>query len=115
MRLLIILLLLFAQEPPYLAVVAARDTVYPGQLFSVTVTSFGDVGAVAFDSGGLEVITDTQQLGGTRYVWLRASGPARDVRVRASAQGISSEATIRICCKVATWPGYRLWLASVRR
>jgi hypothetical protein len=114
MRLLIILLLLFAQEPPYLAVVAARDTVYPGQVFSVTITQFGDVGAVAFDSGGLTVVTDTVGLP-TRYVWLRASGPARDVRVRAWGAGVSSEAVIRICCRVTSWPEYRLWLAVARR
>jgi hypothetical protein len=114
MRLLIILLLLFAQEPPYLAVVAARDTVYPGEVVSVTVTSFGDVGAVAFDSGGLTVVTDTVGLP-TRYVWLRAAGPPRDVRVRAWGRGVEGSTTIRICCRVTSWPGYRLWLASVRR
>ena len=109
---LIILALLFAQEPPRLYVVSARDEVYPGQIFTVTITQFGDVGNVTFDSGGLEVLTDTLGLP-TRYVWLRANGVPRDVRVRAWAAGIEASTTIRVCCKTATFPIRPMYLPSV--
>lgn len=92
-----LLSVLFQPEPPGLYVVASRDTVMPGQLFTVTVTAFGEVGDVQFDSGGFEVVTDTLGLP-TRYVTLRAAGPPRDVRVRGWGGGASSEAVVRICC-----------------
>lgn len=99
---LAMVLALFA-EPPRLYVVAAVDTVMPGQMFTITITAFGDVGDVTLDTGGLEVLTDTLGLP-TRYVWLRADGPARDVRVRAWGDGIASETWIRVCCKESAPP-----------
>lgn len=110
-RFLLALILLL--EPPALHVVPAVDTVMPGQVFSVTITQFGDVGDVTFDSGGLEVLTDTLGLP-TRYVWLRASGPARDVRLRAWGAGVEGNTIIRICCKSATFPGRQLYFPVFR-
>lgn len=112
MKYLIALILLL--DPPALHVVPSVDTVMPGQLFSVTITQFGDVGEVTFDSGGLEVVSDTLA-GNTRYVWLRAAGPARDVRVRAWGAGVSSEAWVRVCCKVTAFPGRQLYFPVFRR
>ncbi len=108
---LLLCLSLLLQDAPRLYVVAARAEVMQGDLVTVTVTSFGDVGAVTFDSGGLTVLTDTLGLP-TRYVWLRVTGPARDVRVRAWGQGVSSETTIRVCCKSST---RRVFLPQVFR
>jgi hypothetical protein len=107
---LLILLLLF--QPPALYVVPSVDEVYPGQVFSVTVTTFGVDAPIEFTAAGLEVIA-TEQRGGTLYVTLRAAGEARDVRVGARAGGLSSEATIRICCRVTEWPGRRVYLPTV--
>jgi hypothetical protein len=107
---LVYILSLLFQDPPRLYVVPSVDTVYPGQVFTVGVYTFGDVGSVEFDSGGLQVVTDTLALGGTRYVWLRASGPARDVRVKAKAGALEASAVVRICCRPATFPIQRVFL-----
>ena len=103
----------WAEDSPRLSVVPSRDTVYPGQLFTVAVHQFGEVGAVQFDSGGLQVVTDTVGLP-TRYVWIRASGPPRDVVITARAGALSSSALIRICCRTAAFPMRRVYLPSFR-
>lgn len=113
MRILLILLFILAQDRPALYVVAARSEVMPGDLFSVTVTQFGEVGPVEFDPGGLQVLTDTLTLP-TRYVTMRVTGPARDVRLRAWGAGVEASTVVRVCCRPATWPGHRLYLPVFR-
>lgn len=108
-RLIAVLAILALIEPPRLYVVAARDEVMPGQVFTVTVLSFGEVGPVEFDPGSFTVLTDTLGLP-SRRVWLRAAGPARDVRVRAWGGGRESSTVIRICCRSAAFPLHRVYL-----
>lgn len=100
-RLLLLLFLLL--DPPALHLVSAVSDVLPGQVFSVTITQFGDVGAVQFDAGGLEVVADD---GGspTRVITLRAAGVPRDVVLRAWGSGVSDEVRIRVCCTTADDP-----------
>jgi hypothetical protein len=98
-----------AQEPPRLYVVSSRSEVYPGQLFTVTITQFGQDAPITFDAGGLEVIS-TDQRGQTLYVTLRAGAPG-DVQVRARAGALSAGATIRVCCKREAHRVYLPWAA----
>ena len=113
MRLLLILLILFALDPPRLYVVPSRSEVMPGQVFSVTVTSFNIDTPITFDSGGVDVLTDTLGMP-TRYIWLRAPKEAQDVRIRAWGGGLSSEAIVRVCCRPASFPFRRWYLPVVR-
>lgn len=110
---LVYILSLLLQDAPRLSVVSARSEVMPGQVFTVTVTQFGEVGPVQFDSGGLEVVT-TEQRGNTLYVWLRAGGPPRDVTITAKAGALSASAIIRICCRTAAFPMRRVYLPVFR-
>jgi hypothetical protein len=109
-RLLIVLILLFLlMQPPALSIVPSKDEVYPGQLFTVTVTTFGVTEPIQFNAADLEVVS-TEQRGGTLYVTLRASGEARDVIVTGRAGDLEASAVVRICCRVTAWPGRRVYL-----
>jgi hypothetical protein len=101
-----------AQDAPSLYVVSARSEVLPGELFSVTVTTFGDVGPVVLTPGGLPVISQEQR-GQTLYVTLRAEGGARDVRIEARAGDLSSSTVVRICCRAATLPINTVYLPTI--
>lgn len=115
-RLLIVLALLFAQEPPRLYVVASRDVVYPGQLVSVTVTAFGVTEPIQFDAGGLEVVSQ-EQGERTLYVTMKAGGVPRDVTITARAGALSASTLVRVCCVKApdaVNPARRLYFPAFR-
>jgi hypothetical protein len=101
-------------QPPALYVVPSVDTVYPGEIFTVTVTTFDVDAPIQFTAPGLEVIA-TEQRGGTLYVTLRAAGEARDVILTGRAGDLVGSAVVRVCCRVTEWPGRRVYLPVLRR
>jgi hypothetical protein len=102
------LVLLLQPTPPAIQVVSAASDVLPGQAFTVTITVFGDVGDVALDTGGLEVVSSD----GEGVLWRAVSGPRTlhvtlkgatpgDVTLVAHGGGMVSRTRIRVCCKEA--------------
>lgn len=118
MRVALLILTLFLQ------VVSAAADVLPGQSFTVTVTTFEAQPVSMQLPDGVELVRTDAEISGTLLTWQPSTSPrtlhltvralhAGDLVFRATSDGQSSSAMVRVCCMVSPRPRSSVYLPAL--